>query len=316
MTNWKKIGKIFDPTEHSLPNGCHEYAQSPQAIVFDDYIRVYFSTRKRDDSGKYLSHISFVDFDKNFNEILKISNNTVIELGELGCFDEHGIFPINVLKDDDKILAYTTGWNRKVSVSNDASIGLAFSYNNGTTFEKHGRGPILTASVDEPFLVADAFVKKFDNTYHMWYIYGTKWIDNLATPERVYKIAYAKSKDGINWTRDSKPIISDVLNENECQALPTVEFYNGKYHMYFCYREAIGFRNEKNKGYRIGYAYSKDLKTWKRNDELSGINLSLSGWDSEMMCYPNIFKDGNKLFMLYNGNNFGKNGFGLAIAEN
>ncbi len=48
---WKKLGKIFDPTDHSLPNGCVEFAQSPQALVCADFIRVYFSTRKRDASA-------------------------------------------------------------------------------------------------------------------------------------------------------------------------------------------------------------------------------------------------------------------------
>ncbi len=39
---------IFDPTQHRLPNGCVQFAQSPQALVFDDFVRVYFSTRAVD----------------------------------------------------------------------------------------------------------------------------------------------------------------------------------------------------------------------------------------------------------------------------
>src|SRR5690242_9304362 len=114
---WRKRGKIFDPTEHVLPNRCIEYAQAPQTLVLDDRVRVYFSTRERDSVGKYLSHIAFVDFDRNMLRIMGVSTEPVIDLGELGCFDEHGIFPINVLRDGDRVLAYTTGWNRKVSVS-------------------------------------------------------------------------------------------------------------------------------------------------------------------------------------------------------
>src|SRR5689334_18863771 len=128
---WKKLGKIFDPTKYKLPNNCFEFAQSPQALVFDDFIRIYFSTREKDETGKYLSHISFIDIDKRFKEIVNISTDTVIELGGLGCFDEHGIFPMNVVRDKDKILAYTTGWNRKISVSADASIGFAISDDDG-----------------------------------------------------------------------------------------------------------------------------------------------------------------------------------------
>ncbi len=314
---WKKLGKIFDPTEHQLSDNCLEFAQSPQTLVFDKMVRVYFSTREKDKSGKYLSHISYVDFDKTFERIVSISNSTVISLGNLGCFDEHGIFPMNVVRDKNRVLAYTTGWNRKISVSADASIGLAISNDEGQTFSKLGDGPVMTASLNEPFLVCDAFVAIFGGIYHMWYIYGTKWIvdsdDN--EPQRVYKIAYSKSNDGISWERDGKTIISDKLNENECQALPTVVYFRNRYHMFFCYREATGFRKVKERGYRIGYAFSEDLTNWVRDDDNVGIHLSDDGWDSDMLCYPHVFHLDDKLYMLYNGNEFGRRGFGLAVLE-
>ena len=63
---WSKLGKIFDPTEHKLPNDCLEFAQSPQALVLKDRVRVYFSTRRRDEVGKYLSHVAYVDFVTDF----------------------------------------------------------------------------------------------------------------------------------------------------------------------------------------------------------------------------------------------------------
>ena len=202
---WRKLGKIFDPTNFRLIDNCFEFAQSPQTLVFDDFVRIYFSTRELDKTGKYLSRISFVDFDKNFKKVKNLSKEEVIALGELGCFDEHGIFPMNIVRDKGKVLAYTTGWNRKVSVSADASIGLAVSEDDGLHFKKLGTGPLVTASLTEPFLVCDAFVAIFGDKYHMWYIYGTKWIydPNDNSPQRVYKIAYANSNDGINWNRDS-----------------------------------------------------------------------------------------------------------------
>ncbi len=315
---WKKLGHIFNPTQHQLANNCVEFAQSPQTLVFDDFVRIYFSTREVDSkNGKFLSHISFVDMDKTFEKIINISMEQVIPLGKLGTFDEHGIFPINIVRDKNNILAYTCGWNRRVSVSVETSIGLATSIDNGLTFQKIGDGPILTASPKEPFLVGDAFVCIFENTYHMWYIFGTKWEDNPEEESaRVYKIGYAKSNDGIKWLKDEgKQIISDKLNENECQALPTVIFANNNYHMIFCYREAIGFRKDKNKGYKIGYAYSTDKLNWTRDDKQLGLVFLGNEWDSDMQCYPHLFKCDDKIYLLYNGNQFGKYGFGLAVLE-
>jgi hypothetical protein len=314
---WKKLGKIFDPADHTLFNNCFGFAQSPQVLVLDRFVRIYFSTREKDPKGKFLSHVAFVDFDKDFKKILKISDQTVVPLGELGGFDEHGIFPINVLRDNDRVLAYTTGWNRKISVSADASVGLAISNNDGLTFEKYGKGPVLTASLKEPFLVCDAFVSKFDGHFEMWYIFGIKWINipGENEPQRVYKIAHAISFDGISWIRNARQIISDKLDENECQALPTVIKIGDLYHMYFCFRNVSGFRTDATRAYRIGYAWSKDRIHWTRDDKNAGINVSDSGWDSEMMCYPHVFHCNDKIWMLYNGNEFGKFGFGLAKLE-
>lgn len=314
---WKKIGRIFNPTEHRLPNNCFEFAQSPQVLLFDNYIRIYFSTRQRDDLGKYLSHISFVDFDLKFTKILNVSRKTVIPLGSKGCFDEHGIFPLSVLRHESIILGYISGWSRRVSVSVDTSIGLAVSYDEGLTFTRVGSGPILTSSQWEPFLVGDPFVRVFNNSYHMWYIYGVRWIreESLTMPERVYKIGHATSIDGVTWKKTNRQLIQDKLNMDECQALPTVIDYDGNYHMFFCYRQAVGFRNKSENAYRIGYAYSKDLVEWIRDDAEVGIDVSPNGWDSDMMCYPHVFRVGYDIYMLYNGNEFGRFGFGLAKLE-
>ena len=314
---WKKLGKMFDPTEHTLPNRCVEFAQSPQTLVLADRVRVYFSTRERDSVGKYLSHVAYADYSRDMNRLLGVSTHPVLPLGGLGCFDEHGVFPINVLRDGDRVLAYTTGWNRKVSVSADASIGLAISHDDGQTFHRYGSGPLLTASLGEPFLVADAFVQRYGDTYHMWYIYGTKWqkFSEAVPPDRVYKIAHATSPDSIHWKRDGRQIVSDYLNADECQALPTVICLNGVYHMYFCYRQAYGFRQDSRRAYRIGYASSTDLENWVRGDGLAGIDVSAEGWDSQMQCYPHVFECEGKVYLLYNGNEFGRRGFGLAVLE-
>ena len=151
----------------------------------------------------------------------------------------------------------------------------------------------------------------------MWYIFGSGWkiYPNQLSPDRLYKIAFATSPDGFNWNRNGEQIIVDKLKEDECQALPTVIYYDNTYHMFFCYRHASGFRDKKERGYKIGYAFSKDLLTWTRDDERGGLHLSESGWDSEMMCYPHVFVWRGQMWLLYNGNQFGRYGFGIASLQ-
>ena len=311
---WKKLGKIFDPTQHTLANDCVDFAQSPQVLVFDDFVRIYFSTRQSDASGKFISHISFVEMDKEFKNIKKISNHTVIKMGKLGCYDEHGIFPFNVLKDEGKVLGFIGGWNRRISVDIETSIGLAISNDDGFTFTRIGDGPVLSSTLDEPFLVGDPFVLKINDEYNMWYIYGVRWIQNPNNNvrERVYKIGHAKSNDAVSWIKTNRQIVSDKLNEDECQALPSVIYHNNKYHMVFCYRQAIGFRENSKDAYRLGYAYSTDGINWIRDDANVGIDVTKDDWDSDMMCYPHLCRCNGKIYLLYNGNNFGKTGFGLS----
>jgi hypothetical protein len=314
---WRKLGRIFNPTEHKLANNSVGFAQAPQTLIFDEFIRVYFSTREKDPTGKFLSHISFVDFDKKFDQVLNISTKPVIDLGKPGCFDEHGIFPFHVLGDQGRVLGYVSGWSRRISVSVETSIGLATSSDGGVTFQRIGDGPILSASLNEPFLVGDPFVRRYGDLYYMWYIYGTRWFRPFveSSPERIYKIGYAISSDGIAWDKAGRQLIDDKLDINECQALPTVIKLDSRYHMFFCYRHAVGFRNDRSKAYRIGYAFSDDLVNWTRDDDSAGIDVSPGEWDSDMLCYPHVFHCNDKAYMLYNGNEFGRLGFGLALLE-
>jgi sucrose-6-phosphate hydrolase SacC (GH32 family) len=176
---------------------------------------------------------------------------------------------------------------------------------------------VLTTSLHEPFLIGDAFVALYGGTYHMWYIYGTAWAAPAAgdPPERVYKIGHATSVDGIAWLKEGRPLITDKLGPGECQALPSVIYFGGRYHMFFCYRRQFDFRKDREGAYRIGYAFSDDLANWVRDDAAAGIDVSPGGWDSDMQCYPNVFECDGNIYLLYNGNEFGRWGFGAAVLE-
>jgi hypothetical protein len=318
MMTWQKLGKIFDPADHLLPNGCVQFAQSPQTLVFDDFVRIYFSTRSVDETGKFLSHIAYVDMSRDLQTTLRVADSTVIPLGELGGFDEHGIFPMNIVRHDGLIYGYTCGWNRRVSVSVDTAIGLAFSHDDGKTFQRIGPGPVLSASLKEPCLVGDGFVKVIDDVFHMWYIFGTGWKRPApdSAPDRTYKIGHATSADGVIWQKEeARQIIADRLGTNESQALPSVVDIDGRLHMFFCYRESFDFRTTQGRGYRIGHAWSDDRMNWTREDDNPYLTGTPGAWDSDMQCYPHAFTCDGRVYLLYNGNEFGRHGFGIAVLK-
>ena len=89
---FQRKGRLFNLSDYTLPDGCVGYAQSPQALELEDRVRIFFSTRSRDKVGKFISHVCFVDVSRDFEQVLFISERPVISPGELGAFDEHGIF--------------------------------------------------------------------------------------------------------------------------------------------------------------------------------------------------------------------------------
>lgn len=314
MFKWKKLGKVFDPTIVKDREWLNEFAQAPSVLEFEDFIRVYFSGRPKPDvNGQYVSYSAYVDLDKNnFLNIIDIAQNPILALGKLGSFDEFGIYPVSVLREENRYIAYYGGWTRCESVPFNVAIGYAVSEDNGKTFTRYGDGPILSYSPDEPFILSGPKIRRFHNTYYLFYIAGREWILADGKVEPIYKIRMASSVDGLTWEKYNHDLINDVLGENEAQASPDVIYSNGKYHMFFCYRQPSDFRHNKDRSYRIGYAYSKDLLNWTRDDQQAGLDVSPEGWDSEMVAYPHVFIMNDKTYMFYLGNQVGKYGFGLA----
>jgi predicted GH43/DUF377 family glycosyl hydrolase len=316
MFAWRKRGRIFNPADHRNGTWLNEFAQAPSVVVLDDVVRVYFSCRPAPaPDGKYVSYSAYVDLDrKDLFTIREVAKEPILPLGGLGCFDEFGIYPVSVIRNGEEFWAYYTGHTRCESVPFTTAIGLATS-RDGRVFSRMGPGPVISYSLDEPFVMSGPKIRKFGDTFYLWYISGKKWIEENGRKEVVYKIRMATSQDGMAWRKENRDIIADKIDEHETQASPDVFFDGGLYHMFFCYKHASGFREDKARSYRIGYASSRDLKNWERNDDLAGIGVSESGWDSDMVAYPHVFALDGKIYMLYLGNEVGKYGFGLAELE-
>jgi len=313
MLNWQKLGKIFDPKDLGGLSWMKEYAQSPAVLAFDTHIRVYFCSRPAPGvDGQYLSFISWIDLDRSdLSKILRVCSEPVLSLGGCGTFDEFGTYPVSVVRAGDEVRAYYAGWTRCESVPFNAAIGLAISRDGGESFARLGDGPVLSYSPDEPFLLGSPRIRSYGGKWYLWYVSGKEWLRTEGRPEPVYRIRMAASDDGIEWIKFGKDLIESRLGEHECQACPDVLFRDGKYHMFFSYRDIHNYRSREG-GYRIGYASSEDMTSWTRRDEVAGMNVSASGWDSEMVNYPHVFVLDEETYMLYQGNEMGRAGIGLA----
>jgi predicted GH43/DUF377 family glycosyl hydrolase len=279
-------------------------------------VRIYFCTRPpADRAGQFVSRIGYIDVDRDdLFRVRRISPDPVLELGGLGTFDEFGTNPVSVIRHGEEVRAYYAGWSRCESVPFNSTIGVAQSFDDGETFRRIGPGPVLPYAPHEPFVIGSPKIRRFEDKWFLHYIAGQTWLDTGDRPEPVYVIRGAVSDDGLEWRRFGKDLLPKRLGEFECQASPDILWFEGRYHMFLSYRHAVGFKS-KERGYRIGYAVSDDLINWSRNDESAGIHVSDVGWDSQMVSYAHVFELDDNVYMLYQGNDIGRVGFGLAVLE-
>ncbi len=303
MQKWIKLGKIFEVNDNFEWMKTHTTCPFPYNIE-GDIFRIFFSCRNSDG----YSHGAWIDIDiKNIDKILNISHEPILEPGDLGLFDDAGAVPFQVLKNNNNnLLLYYSGWSLKKTVPFDFHIGLAQAKDINNKFIKYSKIPILDRTEEEPYLIGAPFVMEERDIWKMWYISGDRWEKN----KHYYSIKYAYSKDGIHWIREGVKCIYYANEYEYAFARPFVIKENNIYKMWY------SFRAQKNiDTYRIGYAESEDGINWIRKDNEVGIDVSEKGWDSEMICYPYVFDHKGERYMLYNGNDYGRTGIGLAVLE-
>ena len=310
---WEKLGLVFEPGRHAGRPWMVSHAQAPAALLLEDRVRVYFSCRPSPDpDGQYVSYSAFVDLDRGDpTRVLEIADAPILSLGATGSFDEFGVYPFSVARDADEVVGYYGGWTRCESVPFNVAIGKARSSDGGRTFERAGPGPILSFAPDEPFVISGPKIRRFADRWQLFYISGKWWLPNDPRPEPVYRIRMATSDDGTHWRRENRDLVPPRSEPNEAQASPDVFWMDGRYHMLFCYRRGLDYRGRAG-GYRLGYAHSRDLTHWTRDDDVAGLAVSDDDWDSEMIAYPHVFEVDGTTYLAYLGNGVGRQGFGLA----
>lgn len=299
IINWKKLGLIIKPKKNKFWEA--KYSMLPTPLELDDRgtFRIFYSSRNK----KNQSIIKFTDInlDKKI-KIIKHSTKPSLSPGDLGCFDDNGVTPSCVVKNKKQLFLYYVGWKPRCTTRYSLVSGLAISNDNGLSFKRFSRAPILKNTDKEPYSILTApWVLKLKNKWMMWYVSGEVWL-NSDLPR--YNIKYAYSNDGINWIQTGKVCIQIKKNERAI-ARPFVFFKNKKFYMIYSY-ETYKIK------YRLGYAVSVDGIKWKRIDEKFNFKVSDKGWDSEMIEYATLIEYKKTYFMFYNGNKYGLKGIGLA----
>jgi len=308
---WEKRDLIYSPNGNQDWNVSH--AQLPTVDNGgDNLLRIYYGTR--DSLNRTVTSYIAVEAD-NPQKIFYVHNKPVLGLGELGCFDDSGAMPSWIVTHDGVKYLYYIGWNTGGTVPYRNSIGVAVSEDNGQTFKRLYKGPIVDRTKSEPHFCATPCVIIENGIWRMWYLSCVKWEMFNGRAEPYYHIKYAESRDGINWDRAGKVCIDFKSSDEAGIVRPSVIRQDGMYRMWYSYRGVREYRTNKEFSYRIGYAESSDGMSWTRKDDNVGMDVSETGWDSEMIAYPQVYDHKGMIYMVYNGNGFGSSGFGLAILD-
>ena len=275
---WQKKGLIYAPNGETWWQ--KQFAMLPTPILLDsNTLRIYLGFCDEKNVGR----IGFVDVNPNNpKEILKISKEPVLDIGDKGCFDDNGVVPISLLKKENEIYLYYIGFQLGVKVPYYMFCGLAISKDNGNTFTRFSKSPILDRVNDEVYARCGVNVIKDNDKFRMYYVASHKqgWIESQGKLKPFYIMKMAQSNDGIHWGESIQCL--EYKNDDEHGfGRPYVWKEKGRYKMYYSIRTY-------SRGYYIGYAESNNGINWDRQDEKAGIDLSKEGWDSENISYPYI----------------------------
>jgi hypothetical protein len=231
-----------------------------------------------------------------------VGDEPVLSPGERGGFDDSGCSMGCLVDTDSETYLYYLGWNLNVTVRWHNSIGLAVRRRGEDAFKRYSPAPILDRSADDPLTISYPWVRREGEVWRMWYGSHVRW---GGEHEFLHELRYAESADGISW-QPKRDALHLLMEPGEfAPSRPCVLRLGDTYHMWY---------SNRGLSYRIYHAVSQDGLSWQRQPHGPALEVSAEGWDAEMTCYPCVFEHGERYYMLYCGNAYGRDGFGIAIA--
>lgn len=300
--NWQKLGLLYCPSSSGRHPKLLTHAANPLPIrLGGDVYRIFFSGR--DASNR--SSVGAVDIDIVRREVVCEHWLPFFEHGPEGSFFADGVSIGNCYFADGVQYMLFMGWQNPEAGHWRGDIGRLI-VRPDLTLELDSSTPFMASDAVDPISLSYPWVlERPQGGYHMWYGSTATW--DAGNGEMLHVIKSATSTDGHAWNREGLAVPYSV-GKAQAFSRPTVDRQDdGKHEMWFSYRSGNG---EK---YRIGHADSLDGVNWELSLENSGIDVSAEGWDSEMIEYPFVLDHDGRRYMLYNGNGYGKTGFGLAV---
>jgi len=296
---WVKLGQIF--SEKDLPQKNLSHSSNPTPVfITENIIRIFYSARDLMNR----SSIYAFDFDILCMKIVKSYEQCFLKFGNSKTYYRSGISLGGFYEFKKEKFILFMGWENDQKNHWRGNLGrIRLCSNCKLLVADHN--PLLKIDNIDPISFSYPCILPYKNKLYMWYGSTKTW--DGPNNEMIHIINYAVSNDGTNWEKKGQAL---PFKPGSYQAFSRPSVIKDKQNnllMMFSYRPG----NEVK--YNIGGAKSENGEDW--NLELSNLSLKVSkdGWDSEMVEYPHLFEWRNDIYMLYNGNDFGKSGIGISI---
>ncbi len=299
-SRWVKHGLVYAP-DGRMPWARHSALQPTPLLRDDETIRVFVAFR--DDGG--VGRVAYVDLSADDPpKVIRVSERPVLDVGRPGAFDENGVVPCAIIARGNELLLYYAGYSLGQKVRFLAFSGLAISRDGGETFQRLQETPIFERSDEGLLFRAIHCVRVEGAVWHVWYGAGSEFYQQGARTVPSYSIRYLEAADGKHFPATGVECIRPEGAEYRV-GRPQVFKENGSFKMYFC-------ASTREQPYRLAAAHSPDGKSWTRTPSEIELHYAAGDFDSEMSAYPAVVRRDGRLYLFYNGNDYGRQGFGLA----
>lgn len=304
---WKKLGVVWKPNNHASWAQSHATCPTPY-LREDGVLRVYFASRDAENIGR----VGYVDVHPDRpSEAIAVSADPVLDIGIPGAFDDNGVVPTSVIRTEDgRLLLYYAGFEICHRIRYRMLTGLAVSADGGERFQRISSSPVLERSDKELHFRSGPACIVEQGVIRAWYAGGMDWVDLNGKIMPSYDVRYVESQDGVHWPAEGKVHIGITESDEHGFGRPyVIPKPAGGYRMFY------SVRRRSLRAYRLGYAESQDGLVWQRMDDKLNLDVTPGGFDSEAIMYAAPVQVGDRLYVFYNGNDFGREGFAVAVLE-
>jgi predicted GH43/DUF377 family glycosyl hydrolase len=273
----------------------------PAVVQEGFYFRMWYVGQTLD--GTLMTRIGLAAID---NMVRQNSANAVLSIVAAAAFDATHVAAPSVIKDGNIYKMWYTGYNDV----DYWAIGYATSVDGITWVNQRGNGTrgcvldVRAGQFDSTFVWQPCVLKDGD-VFRMWY--------TAIDASGHYKIGYAISSDGVNWTypNGTTPVLT----------VTPAKFDSARVYMAWVIKDGATFRmwysGHNGSILQLGYATSSDGISWTKQNSGNPVLITgaLGKFDYSHVQSPFVIKEDSIYKMIYSGVNGSTTSWGYATSS-